>query len=253
MIDNLKSAFYKIQAEETLKSNTLLYLRYKTQNHTKKKNTSVKKLVAVLSCFVVLLFTSLLSYNFYLTPNVYVDVDVNPSIELVVNRFDRIIGVHSYNQDGENLLLELELKHKNYNDALLILIETIEQMGYIEENGFVSVTLQTNNQNREDELLLKIKNSVESVVLRHNKPATVEVFSVSEETRNIAYENDISPKKYLTILELMEVDPATTIEGCKGHSVGELKQSIEEQKNNCYKDAESQIMNRNSHHGNGHG
>ena len=39
----------------------------------------------------------------YFTPTMEISVDINPSIELGVNRFDRVISVDGYNEDGQAL------------------------------------------------------------------------------------------------------------------------------------------------------
>jgi hypothetical protein len=34
----------------------------------------------------------------------YVDIDVNPGVELILNRYSRVIDVSAYNDDGADLL-----------------------------------------------------------------------------------------------------------------------------------------------------
>lgn len=233
MTDKFKSAFNNICAENDLKENTLLYLQKKMHKRSIISGSiSVKRFTVVLASVAVLFLSGLFSYNIYYNPNVYVDVDVNPSVELVINRFDRVIGVYAYNLDGEDIISKLDLKHKNYKESLRALIYAIDQKEYIQSGSLVSVTLQTENINREDELLAEIQDGVSSGVYEHHDMVRIEVFSVSDDTRSQAYELDITPAKYLAIQELMEIDPTVTVDSCKGHSVGEIKQMTQGHKRN---------------------
>ena len=45
-------------------------------------------------------------------------MDINPSIELSVNRFDRVIAVTGFNEDGQVLSRELDVKYKDYAQAV---------------------------------------------------------------------------------------------------------------------------------------
>ncbi len=73
----------------------------------------------------------------------YVTVDINPSIELVVNNRDEVVYVNALNEDAEVLLADLELVGLNVDDAMDIIIETAIELGYIDvdaEETYVSVS-----------------------------------------------------------------------------------------------------------------
>lgn len=64
----------------------------------------------------------------YKTPYSYVSLDVNPSIEYSLNRFDKVISVTAVNDDGQEILNELELdklENQNIEDAVA---ETVNQI-----------------------------------------------------------------------------------------------------------------------------
>ena len=57
----------------------------------------------------------------YFNPYGTVSLDVNPSIEYTINRFDRVLEVSSLNDDGSDVLLQIDtesLRNKNIEDAL---------------------------------------------------------------------------------------------------------------------------------------
>src|SRR4051794_1234883 len=58
--------------------------------------TIYKSLSAVAASFLILAMLSSGVYAYY-TPYSYVSVDINPSLEFSVNRFEKVIGVHAFN------------------------------------------------------------------------------------------------------------------------------------------------------------
>ena len=48
----------------------------------------------------------------YYSPYAYVSLDVNPSVEYVLNRFDRVIGVYAINDDASRILEGVQLTNK---------------------------------------------------------------------------------------------------------------------------------------------
>lgn len=268
MIDNIKTAFDNIRAEDKLKTDTMLYLQNAIQSRDKMRaRNPIRKFAVVLTTVAIIILSGVFSYNAYFTTFAYVDVDVNPSIGLTLNRFDRVISVHAYNQNGTSILSGLSLKHKRYEDVLFILMETISQSGYIKDDALVSVTLQTTNSNKETKLLTDIQNGITEYITGRHHGVQIEVFSVSGNTQSLAHELNISPALYLAIQELIEVDESATVDSCREHSIIEIRQWVNEHSSNHHgnanagnnnegiQDAEQgdgQHENGNSHHGEGH-
>ena len=59
----------------------------------------------------------------YLTPTAYLSVDVNPSLELGINRFGTVVRVDAYNADGETLAQSLQARFRGYEDVVEELLE----------------------------------------------------------------------------------------------------------------------------------
>ena len=57
-------------------------------------------------------------YRLYFTEASVISVDINPSLELNLNPFDRVISVKGYNKDGENPAEEADVKFMDYKEAL---------------------------------------------------------------------------------------------------------------------------------------
>lgn len=225
---DLKDAFGQIHAGEELKRDTLLFLRDSIRQPEPQRNRTVwKRVAAACVCLLILVFGGVYAHNLYFTETLYMDMDINPSVELAVNRFDNVIGVYAYNEDGERLLSSLQLLHKPYRTAAAMLTEAAAQQGYLTEGGLVSVTLQADGQ--QDSLQTgELKTDIMAAVKAYLTSVDADVAIVDSDTRQHAHEENISPAKYLAILELLQADPTATMDGCKGHSIGEIRALTEE-------------------------
>jgi hypothetical protein len=58
-------------------------------------------------------------------------VDVNASINLKVNRWNKIIGVSSLDGNGNTILIASKLKYTNINQGLILILSTAEQNNYL--------------------------------------------------------------------------------------------------------------------------
>lgn len=229
MNDKIKRAFDSIYAEESLKRNTLVSLRSKMERMEQKDyRTAFRRAVVALACFLVLTLLGGYSYNAYFTETMYVDIDINPSVELTVNRFDRIIGVYAYNAEGGELLTQLDLMHTPYDSAVTMLTEAAIQNSFLSDGGLVSVTLQSNRDNNTAEALKTLHMNITSVAQGQHSSVLIDVFPVDSGTREHAHAQNLSPAKYLAILALQEVDPAATIAGCRNHTITEIHALTEE-------------------------
>lgn len=222
-MDKIKAAFDQIHAEEHLKQETLNFLRDRMRQPEPKKAPIVfRRLLAACACLLILFFAGWFAHGLYFTETMYIDMDINPSVELTVNRFDNVIGVYAYNEDGEQLLSTLSLLHEPYQTAAEQLTRAAIDQGFLEEGGLVSVTLQT-----EDRQAAALTDALQSDIIAVTgeilSSVEADVFAVDSDTREHAHAQNISPAKYLAILELQQADPTVTMDSCKGHSIGEIR------------------------------
>jgi hypothetical protein len=219
---NIKTAFDGIRAEETLKASTMAFL----QGEIQKKRTAVRRFAVALASVAVMILSGAFSYNLYFTPSAYVDVDVNPSIGLTLNRFDRVIGVEAYNDDGAAVLSGVNVRFKSYGEAGRLLLGAIIAGGYLTDDGLISVTVQADGA-AESNMLAELERTVAASLTEHHANVQTDIYSVTDEIRDNAHAHHMTPAKYLAITELQAVDPTTTMEGCRGHSIGEIKRMTE--------------------------
>lgn len=244
MENRIKEAFRNIKAEEQLKQDTLKFIQAEAgkRRHITRRRTP---LAACASLFLIFL-VGLLSYNLYFTENAYIDIDVNPSIELTVNRLDRVIGVYAYNEDGKTILNSLNLKHKKYSEAVSAIISEMEQEGYLVNNGLISATLTTNwNKGTR---LTSLEQTVTKLLKEHHNNSSHEIYTVDDNTKKQAEEENVSPAKYLAIVELQKVVPDATVEGCKDHSISDIRKEMHNHESETH-NQETQSGSEGKHRG----
>ena len=64
--------------------------------------------IALAAC-LALTAVGLIGSRLYFEETAFVGIDVNPSIELGINRFDIVVSAKAYNEDGEALLRDVSV------------------------------------------------------------------------------------------------------------------------------------------------
>jgi hypothetical protein len=238
-------AFAEIRAEERLKENTMAYLE-KTIN--RKKRRPFARSAAVCACVLLLFFGGFLSYQSYCKVTAYVDIDVNPGVELILNRYNRVIDVSAYNDDGADLLAKVSLKNKEVKDAFRLLTREMGDRGYIRNAELFSLTLQTEGEDQAE--LLDALNAILAALLTDaQQEMELDVFAVDAATKTASHDLHLSPAKYLAIRQLQSVDPSATFENCRDHTIGEIKEQTHIHMNGRHDESDSSA-HESEHNGN---
>lgn len=219
MDEQLRTAIDKVHAEGDLKRKTAAFLHAEIQKCGEKQKRPSMRLATLFVSVLMLFLIGGFSHNLYFTPSAYVDIDVNPSIELIMNRLGRVSEAHPYNDEGASILAQVSVRHMSYEQAMQALIDTLIADGYLTPDGLVSVTVQAKDGVKEEKLLFAVSVALDN----HHMIVQTDMFPVSADIKAKASSNAITPAKYLAILELQQVDSAATIEGCAGHSISEIR------------------------------
>lgn len=183
-------------------------------------------IAACLAFFFLLTFTG---YRQYYNPQSVVSLDVNPSIELEINRFNRIVSVHAYNKEGEKILEHNPVVNWKL-DAALEQLFTGGLSFYLKDSPYVAFSIQSGNTEAEKKLKQEIVAAAELILKTDANTGNVQVeyYEVDEETLEYAHSHHITAGKYKILQELQEVYPEMELEEYSHCSVGELKEQIQE-------------------------
>ncbi len=240
MSNHIKQAFNSIHADENLKDSTRKSLLEYMEKSQQKNKIHWQKFVALPICAVLICAISfgLISYN---TQVCAISIDINPSVELGVNPYNRVISVKGINGDGEKLIACVDVNNKSYEDAVN------EIVGYYETNSsnddVVVVTVDSNSEEKEEEVLANIEkcsgNSGNMYYCKNN----------SESVEN-AHSNGVSFGKYNAYLELKKYEPELTVDDIKDLSMKEIRDRIQKYESSAvadYTSAESNISGNTGH------
>ena len=104
------------------------------EQQTYKKNTWMKPLIAMAAALVIVLGG--VGGVFYTRANAVaavVGVDVNPSVELKVNRQEKVLEALAVNADGEAILSDMDLRGAQLNVALRAVLGAMLEKGFVTE------------------------------------------------------------------------------------------------------------------------
>ena len=192
MHDKIRAAFGDIHAEEALKDRTRAYLARQTQGR-RRRLSSRMRLVPALACCLLVLLAGWGGYHTYFTPSAIISIDVNPSLELGVNRFDKVVSVEGYNEDGAALADAIDVKYMDYTQALTHILDSDAFAPYASEDAAVSIAVFGSDEQKSSEILSQV---------------------------------GLSCGKYRAYLELHELDPAVTPEDVQGMTMREIRDRI---------------------------
>jgi hypothetical protein len=111
-----------------------------------------------------------------------------------------------------------------YQEALTSLIDQMTNEGYIARDGLFSATVRATDGVDEKSLLASLENCIDEALLARGALVERDVFIVDAETKVHSHEQNVTPAKYLAILELQSYDASVTFESCRDHSLGEIRQ-----------------------------
>lgn len=116
----------------------------------------------------------------YMTPYSYVSLDVNPSFEFSINRFDRVLEVKAVNGDAEEMVEEINidgLKNKEIKDAVRNVLTELKNQGYITEgeDGGVVVATSSKSEEKTNNLAAALKTAVNEEVGKNKEKDSLEV------------------------------------------------------------------------------
>ena len=207
-----------VKADPALKQSTIQFLEGKR----KKKQpmfsyVPIGKTVAAV-CAMVLILIGIGGYFWLLTPVSYVSIDINPSMELALNRLDRVVSVTSYNPQGDELIKNLHLKGKKYIQAIYMITENDRLKQYLQLEEELVLTVAA------DSSKTALKAGVEQCC-SHIGHGTRSV-SVDVEVAQKAHDNGLSVGKYSAYLQLSQYDDSVTIDQCKKMSMAQIHSQI---------------------------
>ena len=179
-----------------------------------------KKIAYMAASVVLVVFIGLGAFA-WSTPIQFIDIDINPSVELSVNYFDRIISVNALNEDGKKLMESVNVQAHRYESGIELVISTAQNMGYINDEEDVLISISSSNPKR----IEKAQNDI-----REKVSPSVEILTFDTQQREQSIQKGISPGKDNIIEKVIEIGTDIDKEELTKKPVKELMKIIRENK-----------------------
>ncbi len=192
---------------------------------------------------IFMLITGTGRYLSTTTPVAYVSLDINPSVELAINKFKKVISYEAYNSDGEILLADNDKRNITVDKAISNIISSAISKKYLLDNNNSIITFATisNNLNLRKTLQADLKYTVNNTLKNKSIEANVissnNDFNKRLEAKNLGF----TVSKYTLVEELKSLDSSTVLTDYKNTSIINIEKKILELKNNTSKEANTSI------------
>jgi len=156
-------------------------------------------------------------------------IDVNPSIEVSLNKKNKVLEVKALNEDSKSIVEDININGKEIDKALEIMVDKLEEKGYIkEEDNAILINVESENRELRNIVETTIKEVVEEKEIETE--VIVQSIEVTEEIKKIAEEKNISESKAAYVLEQIKDVEGLDLEEVVEKSIEEVKTVVEEKK-----------------------
>ena len=168
------------------------------------------KLCTSFACLVLVIICSILIFSNdnvnTLKYEAIIQIDVNPSVEFVVDDSDKVLSVKGLNDDGKLILTDEEFENLSLKDAVSKLLNLEEKTNFLSEtNKNVALTLTIENKGVEEVLTNKLNQILKST--QNNLSTNIEIkFNTSKSIEDLKdYVNSIDIIKNVQDLQYSEL------------------------------------------------
>lgn len=193
----------------------------------------MKKRYIVTTAAAIVCSFSIGGYAYYKAPVSYLSLDINPSVELGVNAFNKVVSASAYNEDGQTILEGQDVINEDVKDAVNTLVKSAAEEGFIADDGstVIAVTSETDDEDTAEEIEAEAQEGANEAIEESGDAAEVIKENVALARRDEARQLGITPGKLNLIQKLQALDPTIKVEDYKDAKVTEIMKKFVELKN----------------------
>ena len=179
-----------------------------TTTRTKEKNRWIGKLAPLAACLCLFVGAGfgVAAYRVNHTVDATVSLDVNPSIEIQVNRKERVLDVVPLNEDGEVIIGTMDFSGSDLNVTVNALIGSMLQNGYLNDRAnSILISVDGSNRTRGAALQGRLSEEVNKLLQTDgfNGAVLSQTVAQSEELEALAAEYNITRGRAQLIQEIL--------------------------------------------------
>ena len=202
---------------------------------TTKKTANRKWTTLVAACLAVMLLCG--GGVFYQRAHAVasvVSLDVNPSIELKVNRSEKVLACAPLNEDAKAILADMsngaDLKGAKLDVAVNAIVGSLVRNGYLDSiSSAIMISVEDKDTARAEKLQRELTSAVDGVLQTSEAKAAVLTQTLTQDAgrEQQARENNISSGKAALVNRVLAINPSLKFDALAKLSVEELKDLAE--------------------------
>ena len=202
---------------------------------TTKKTANRKWTTMVAACLAVMLLCG--GGVFYQQAHAVasvVSLDVNPSIELKVNRSEKVLTCAPLNEDAKAILADMsngaDLKGAKLDVAVNAIVGSLVRNGYLDSiSSAIMISVEDKDTVRAEKLQRELTSAVDGVLQTSEAKAAVLTQTLTQDAarEQQARENNISTGKAALVNRVLTINPSLKFDALAKLSVEELKDLAE--------------------------
>ncbi len=159
------------------------------------RNIPARNIYATAASLLVALGLGAGGYKLYYTPVSYLSIEINPSIQLAINVFDRVIGYEYFNDDGKIILDDVNIRNTKSKASVEKIIDKAQVQGYLtSENNSVIIDVVAGNN-----VLAESLTPLRGQYIPKNVDVVIE--NASDDDARVSKDNNISIAKAKAVKE----------------------------------------------------
>ena len=201
---------------------------------TTKKTTKRRWTSLIAACLAVMLLGGGLFYQRANAVASVVSLDVNPSIELKVNRSEKVLVCTPLNEDAKAILADMgngaDLKGAKLDVAVNAIVGSLVRNGYLDSiSSAIMISVEDKNTARAEKLQRELSSTVDGVLQTSAAKAAVLTQTLTQDAglTQQARENNISTGKAALVNHVLTINPSLKFDALAKLSVEELKDLAE--------------------------
>lgn len=217
MNERIQSAFDQVRAERELKEHTLAALAKKTGGFSRPVRR-FRPLAAAAAALALVVLCAGGSW-WYLTPVSAISIDSSATVELGLNRLDRVVSVQGYDEAGRALADELELDNLSYTQALETILDSEAISASLAQGEQMSISVVASSDEKSQALFSGVQACT-------GQEENIHCTSGDPQLLHQAHECGLSLGKYQAYLTLSQLDPSITAEQVQNMSMRQIREWI---------------------------
>ena len=217
--EKLKEAFERVRAEDALKEKTSTYVAGQLASRRKSAWKRNLRMAAAAACLLLVFFAGYGSHVYFDTVSV-ISIDINPSVELGINAFDRVISVQAFNSDGDALAQSLQLRFLTSEEAVTRIMDSETVRTLLNQDEFLSITVVGENAEESESLCARLEQSTADQANTHCYSAVAQ--DVAQ-----AHSCGLSYGKYRAYQQAIQQGEDLTLEEVESMTMKEIQDLVE--------------------------